>query len=98
MEKRAVFAYKSPKKNELFLYVPAEDALEKLPKELLVMFGEPEFVIEFQLTPALKMPRSNPVEVLKALETKGYYVQMPPTEIEKLSDMPPPPERLDNIF
>lgn len=98
MEKRAVFAYKSPKKNELYLYVPAEQALENIPNELLVMFGVPEFVVEFQLHADLKMPRSNPLEVLKALGTKGYYMQMPPNEIEKLSDMPPPPERLDNIF
>ncbi|MBN2864379.1 MAG: YcgL domain-containing protein [Thiotrichales bacterium] len=98
METRPVFAYKSPKKNELFLYVPAEDGLDKLPKELLVMFGQPEFVIEFELFPTRKMPRADATEVLKALATKGYYMQMPPTEIEKLSDMPPPPEHLDNIY
>lgn len=98
MQTLAVSAYKSPKKNELFLYIPQATELESLPKELLVMFGQPEHVIDFEMTETRKMPRADAAEVMKALNTKGYYIQMPPSEIEKLSDMPPPPERLDNIF
>lgn len=95
----SVSAYKSPKKEELYLFVPKEKGLEELPPELLVMFGEPQHVIDYDLTPDRKLPRANAKEVLDALESKGFYMQMPPTEEEqKLSDMPAPPEHLDNIF
>lgn len=93
-----VSSYKSPKKAELFLFVPQSDGLEKLPQELLVMFGEPEHVIDFELRPDRKLPRTDTQELNHALTTKGYYLQMPPSEVEKMGDMPPPPDHLDNIF
>lgn len=93
-----ISAYKSPKKAELFLFVPQENGLDKLPDELLVMFGEPQHVIDFELTPEKKLARENPQTVIEAIESKGYYMQMPPSEIEKISDMPAPPAHLDNIF
>ncbi|WP_029406669.1 YcgL domain-containing protein [Thiomicrorhabdus sp. Milos-T2] len=93
-----ISAYKSPKKAELFLFVPQETGLDKLPDELLVMFGEPQHVIDFELTPEKKLARENPKTVIEAIESKGYYMQMPPSEIEKISDMPAPPAHLDNIF
>lgn len=93
-----VSAFRSPKKEELYLFIPKEAGLESLPGELLVMFGEPEHVIDFDLTADKKMPRVDSAELYKALETKGYYMQMPPNEVEKISDMPAPPAHLDNIF
>lgn len=92
-----VSAYRSPKKDELYLFVPQETGLEGLPKELLVMFGEPSHVIDFELTPEKKLAREDTATVLEWLQTKGYYMQMPPQEVEKFSDIAPPPERLDNI-
>lgn len=93
-----VSVYKSPKKVELYLYVPKEDGLDKLPDEVRVIFGEPSHVLDLILTPEKKLARVQTAEVLKALSTRGYFMQMPPHEFEKISDMPPPPERLDNIF
>lgn len=98
MQAMQVSAFKSAKKNELYLFVPQENGLEKLPNELLVMFGEPQHVIDFELTHDRKMGREDPLKVLDGLKTKGYFIQMPPNEIEKISDMPAPPEHLDNIF
>ncbi|WP_319380332.1 YcgL domain-containing protein [Thiomicrorhabdus sp.] len=97
MQAITVSAYRSPKKEELYLFVPQEDALEKLPKELLVMFGEPQHVIDFDLTPERRMAREDAAKVYAAITDKGYYMQMPPTEAEKISDYAPAPERLDNI-
>lgn len=93
-----VSAYKSAKKEELYLFVPKEDGLEKLSDELLVMFGEPKHVIDFELTQERKLARVDAKEVKAGIESKGYFMQMPPSEIEKMGDMPPPPEHLDNIF
>ncbi|MBD3821533.1 MAG: YcgL domain-containing protein [Thiotrichales bacterium] len=93
-----ISAYKSPKKQELYLYVLKEKGLEELPQEFFVMFGEPEHVIDFELTADRKLPRADAKEVLEQIAIKGYYMQMPPNEVEKLSDIAPPPEHLDNIF
>ena len=93
-----VSAFRSPKKDELYLFVLQEDGLEKLPNELLVMFGEPSHVIDFELTPEKKLAREDTATVLEAIHQKGYYMQMPPNEVEKVSNMAPPPERLDNII
>lgn len=93
-----VSAYKSLKKQELFLFMPKENSLEELPDELLVMFGEPAHVMDFELTPDRKMARGDAAIVYEAMVTKGFYMQMPPTEFEKMGNMTPPPERLDNIF
>jgi hypothetical protein len=62
------------------------------------MFGEPAHVIDFDLTPERKMARGDAKIVYEAMTTKGYYMQMPPAEVEKMGNMTPPPERLDNIF
>lgn len=93
-----IAAYKSPKIEDLYLFVPEETALDQLPNELLVMFGEPKHVINFELSPEKKLAQEDPKVVLEAIQTKGYFVQLPPKEKEKFSDMPPPPPHLDNIF
>ncbi len=97
MKSIEVSAYKSPKKEGLFLYIPKESLLEDLPNELRAMFGEPQWVIDFLLDENRKMPGANPEDGIKMIERKKYYVQMPPTEVEKMGFMPAPPERLDNI-
>ncbi len=98
MEPIQVSAFRSPKKEELYLFVPTDDGLEKLPKELLTMFGEPTHVFDFELTPDRKMAREDAKDVYDAIQAKGFYMQMPPTEVEKLSDYAPSPEKLDNIY
>lgn len=93
-----VSVYKSPKKEELYLYVPQDSGLESIPKEVLVIFGEPKHVIDFELSPERKLAREDTTTVIEALDSKGYFMQMPPNEVEKFSDITPPPERLDNIY
>jgi uncharacterized protein YcgL (UPF0745 family) len=93
-----VSAYKTKKTEELFLFVPTENGLEGLADELLVMFGEPIHVIDFELTPDRKMGREEAAKVYESIQQKGYFMQMPPSEKEKFSDITPPPAHLDNIF
>ncbi|MBO1926425.1 YcgL domain-containing protein [Thiomicrorhabdus sp. 6S2-11] len=98
MQPIEVSAFRSPKKDELYLFVPKEDGLDKLPKELLTMFGEPTHVLDFELTPDRKMAREDAKVVYDAIQAKGFFMQMPPTDVEKISDYAPAPERLDNIY
>ena len=82
-----ISAYKSPKTDELYLFIPEEVAPDTLPNELLVFFGEPQHVIDFELTPERKLARANPQEVLESIQSKGYYLQTPPSEKEKVADI-----------
>ncbi len=82
-----VSAYKSPKVEELYLFLPADSLPADLPAELLTFFGEPQHVIDFELTPDRKLARANAADVLTSIAEKGYYIQSPPAEKEKVADI-----------
>ena len=73
-----VAVYRSAKKADTYLYLPVEDDLESLPKELASLFGRAIFAMELTITPDLKMSRLNAEEVLVGLKEKGYVLQLPP--------------------
>lgn len=69
--------YKSPKKQNLYLYVAKQDGLSRVPEVLLSYFGPPEYVLDLELTADRKLAREDPVEILKNLQEKGFHLQMP---------------------
>lgn len=69
--------YKSPKKQDLYLYVAKQDGLSRVPETLLSYFGTPEHVLDLDLAANRKLAREDPVEVLKNLQEKGFHLQMP---------------------
>lgn len=77
--------YRSPRKQETYLYVDRTRGLEDVPADLLHQFGEPETIMVIALTPQRQLARANTAEVLAAIETQGYYLQMPPTAAQLLS-------------
>ena len=78
LKSREVAVYRSAKKADTYLYLPVEDDLESLPKELASLFGRAIFAMELTITPDLKMSRLNAEQVLLALQEKGYVLQLPP--------------------
>lgn len=78
LKSRDVIVYRSAKKADTYLYLPVEDGLECLPKELVSLFGRAIFAMELTIKPDLKMSRLNAEEVLVALQEKGYVLQLPP--------------------
>lgn len=76
------FIYKSLKKDQLYLYVKQKDDFSEVPEALFNSFGRLEFVMELELTPARKLAKENAEKVLNALNTKGFFVQMPPTHVK----------------
>ena len=82
-----VSAWRSPKTEELYLFLPKDTDPETLPNELLAFFGTPQHVVDFELTPERKLARADAREVLAQLKNKGYYIQSPPTEREKVADI-----------
>jgi len=80
--------YRSPRKNEMYLYVLKSDALERVPENLLLAFGKPQHAFDLVLTPERTLAREDIHQVLENLEKQGYHLQMPPAEDEYIEHLP----------
>ncbi len=70
--------YRSPRKDEMYLYVCSEDDFSAVPKALLERFGSPQRVMNLCLNPERKLAREDVVLVMQNLQSQGYHLQMPP--------------------
>ncbi|MGI4837695.1 MAG: YcgL domain-containing protein [Janthinobacterium lividum] len=86
--KRICSIYKSPRKNEMYLYVLKSDALERIPEGLLTVFGKPVHAFDLVLSPERALAREDINLVLEHLDTQGYHLQMPPAEDEYIEHLP----------
>jgi uncharacterized protein len=80
--------YRSPRKNEMYLYVLKSEALERVPEGLLTVFGKPVHAFDLVLTPERTLAREDIHTVLANLESQGYHLQMPPAEEEYIEHLP----------
>ncbi len=79
MSRRRLCAiYKSTKKDEMYLYVDKQDELSRVPAGLLELFGRPVAVTTLLLDDDRKLARADATQVLNDIETRGFYLQMPP--------------------
>lgn len=69
--------YKSLKKPGCYLYVAKRDDFSPVPDALLQAFGKPQFVMPFHLTGKKSLKQAVNQEVLQAIESQGFYLQMP---------------------
>ncbi len=88
MNKQLVSIYKSPNKNEMYLYVAKQAQLSEVPDALLQLFGKPKHVMDMLLTPEKKLARANAVQVMKEIDSKGFFLQMPPAKEDYLIELP----------
>lgn len=86
--KRICSIYKSPRKNEMYLYVERSEALKRVPESLLVAFGVPIHTFDLVLTPERQLAREDITLVLANIEKQGYHLQMPPAEDEYIEHLP----------
>lgn len=70
--------YRSPREDEMYLYVIKADGLKRVPEALLEMFGKPKHAMTLLLTAERNLARVDIGKVMAALVEKGYYLQMPP--------------------
>lgn len=73
------FIHKSLKKEFLYLYTVSKADFSAIPVELLTNLGKIEFVMELELTEDRKLAKEDASKVLSSLNTKGYFIQLPPT-------------------
>ena len=72
--------YKSNKKAETYLYVLGEGNFSRVPQDLLRLLGRLDLVMTLELTPHRTLARADPEQVRQQLETRGYYLQLPPSD------------------
>jgi len=79
--------YRSPKKDEMYLYVAKAKGLVDVPEALQKMFGQPQHRMDMLLTEEKQLARANAADILADIDDKGYYLQMPPVRDEYLLDL-----------
>lgn len=93
--RRQCVIYRSPRREGLYLYVDAQEGLERVPEPLLQRFGPPREAMRLLLHPGRKLARAEIGQVLAALEEPGYYLQLPPREHGGDDVLPPERPRLE---
>lgn len=86
--KKICSIYRSPRKNEMYLYVLKADELKRVPEGLLAAFGTPQLAFSLVLSPDKPLAREDIHKVLENLETQGYHLQMPPPEEDYIQHLP----------
>lgn len=71
---------RSSKKDYTYVYLLEGHDFDDLPIALKNVFGEPEFVMDLELSPARKLAYEDVSEVMQNLDKQGYHLQMPPQE------------------
>lgn len=71
------YVYRSSRKLDTYVYLPKKDDFEDIPDSLMRVFGEPEYALEFDLTPERKLAQEDAGEVLANIEERGFHLQMP---------------------
>jgi uncharacterized protein YcgL (UPF0745 family) len=77
--------YKSPRQQEMYLYVAMSSGLQRVPEALLARFGEPLKVMILKLDADQQLARVDTAQVRQAIEEQGFFLQMPPSAAELLA-------------
>lgn len=70
--------YKSLRADDTFVYVRNALAIEDLPGALKEQLGELRKVMDLELYDGRKLARTTAEEVMSALKSRGFYLQVPP--------------------
>jgi hypothetical protein len=71
---------RSSLKDFTYIYLLAGQDYDDLPVSLRNVFGEPEFVMNLELTAERKLAYEDVNQVMQSLTEQGYHLQMPPQE------------------
>nr|WP_255487258.1 YcgL domain-containing protein [Oceanospirillum sediminis] len=79
--------FKSPRKDEMYLYVDKMEGLKRVPEQLQEIFGTPQAVMTMVVTEEKKLARADAADIMKAIRENGFYLQMPPAKEEYMLDL-----------
>ncbi|NQY62582.1 MAG: YcgL domain-containing protein [Alteromonadaceae bacterium] len=72
--------YKSPKKDQTYLFVKQRDDFSSVPDGLMVTFGTPILVTLINLATKDKLGMADIDKVRSNLTEQGYFLQLPPPQ------------------
>jgi len=75
--------YKGKRKQDHYLFLPAERTLEDVPETILEMLGTMELVMKLNITKETVLAQSDPAKIINVISEKGFYIQIPPKDIQK---------------
>lgn len=78
--------YKSPRKEQTYLYIKQRDDFKAVPEALLKTFGTPQLVTVIDLSKRSQLAGAELAKVQSALVEQGYYLQLPPPPEDLLKD------------
>lgn len=70
--------YRSPKRDQTYLYLAKKDDFSCVPSALMQTFGKPIFSMVLALERRKKLAGADIEKVRSELAEKGYYLQLPP--------------------
>ncbi|GGP84174.1 YcgL domain-containing protein [Shewanella ulleungensis] len=76
--------YKSSRKADTYLFVKKRDVFDDVPAPLMEMFGAPTLVMVVPLSKRDHLGIADIDKVKVALEEQGFYLQIPPPNINLL--------------
>ena len=87
--------YRSSLKDFTYIYLAEDSEFDELPIALKKVFGDPETVMELELTPERRLAYEDVNQVMANLAGQGYHLQMPPQEdVTGLLELPEKKETL----
>ncbi|XOV82026.1 MAG: YcgL domain-containing protein [bacterium] len=73
-----VSVYRSSRKAQTYVYLPADEDYDNLPEAFVTQFGEAELFLTFELHEGKKLAQVEARTVLAALRNQGFFLQLPP--------------------
>ncbi|QIA51722.1 hypothetical protein GW574_05000 [Pantoea agglomerans] len=70
--------YRSPLRDQTYLYVEKKDDFSRVPEELLKGFGKPQLAMVIMLAGRDRLANADINKVKQGLSEQGYYLQLPP--------------------
>lgn len=78
--------YRSPNRDQTYLFIEKKDDFSRVPEELLKSFGKPVFSMLINLANRDKLANADIEKVKQELTDAGYYLQFPPPVEDLLSE------------
>ncbi|WP_434524975.1 YcgL domain-containing protein [Photorhabdus asymbiotica] len=70
--------YRSPNREQTYLYIEKRDDFSRVPEELLKSFGRPQYAMTISLVARKKLAGADIEKVKISLVEQGFYLQIPP--------------------
>ena len=83
-----IIIFRSSRKADTYLYMPATAEFEDLPEVLRKQFGAPIYVMDLVLTPARELAQVDVLQVMQAMTEDGFFLQFPPPTVPINAELP----------